>query len=1703
MNQLGQYTITAEIHESAETLLYQGYRNTDRAPVTVKLLKDENPTAKAVAKLRHEHAILTDIDLPGVVRPYTLAEHGNGWALVLEDAGGGPLHHVLRSRRLDLPTALRIASSVADTLAGLHQHRVIHKDIKPHNILVRWEPLATKLIDFGIATRLTREAQRAAHPGALEGSLAYMSPEQTGRTNRLLDHRTDLYSLGVTLYEMVTGVLPFQTTDPVDLIHCHIARHPPAPHEVAPHVPRAVSDLVMKLLAKAAEDRYQSARGLKADLDECLARLAATGSVAPFPLGQHDRGGELHIPQKLYGREEESARLAAAWGRASRGAAELVLISGYSGVGKSALVNDLSGPVVRSGGYFIVGKFDQLTRSTPYAAVAHAFRELVRRLLVEPADVLARFRQRLLRALGPSGQVLVDLIPELELVIGPQPAVPALAPVESQNRFHLLFQGLLRVFTAGEHPLALFLDDLQWADPASLDLFRLLLSEPSRQHLLVLGAYRDQEVDAAHPLRAVLRDLAQAGARVSEIHLAPLSLPDVGRLIAESLGCGEEQVAELAAIVQGKTAGNPFFLGQFLGSIHHESLLTFDAPRGVWVWDAERIQHAAGTDGIISFMAGKIQRLPPGAQRVLTLAACVGHEFDLRTLSLVCERPPAEAAAELGEALREGLVVPLTGEQRLLGAPAAPGADDDVPLVSTRGVRYRFLHDRVQQAAYALVEEGRRQEVHLSIGRRLLADSGGSPAEDDLFEVAGHLNRGAARIVDAAERIAVARLNLAAGRKAKAAIAYQAAATYLKAGLSLLDEASWASEYALAFALHVELAECVFMVGARDDAEALFDAAQGRAAGIVDQARIHHLRLLLHTMAGDHEEALRAGWRALELFGVSVPEGRDAWQAAAAAELAEVRANLAGRRPMELLDLGAITDPAERSALQILVDMTPAAFFASPGVFAFIIAKQINVTLRSGHSELSAYACTLYGLILSGSDQYEEAYEFARLGLALCERFPAVQVECKVLTGLASPLGSFREPLRATLPDAARALEASLQAGDLLYASYAAQHHFFNRMGAGDELGALRKEASEQLSLMQRLKNPTAAAIFQLAGQLVASLLGQTAARESLSGEGFDEAAFAATLDRPENAFVACWYYAAKLLLAVLYGDYEGAARLAAKAEEKAPGDAFYFTADVRFFASLARAMAGEGRGGEGAEALARDRQKLAAWAESCPETFLHKKLLVDAALARAAGDELAAMDLLDQAIEAARQSGFIHHQALASELAGKLHLARGRVRSAALHLSEAHGLYLRWGAAVKAQELRDAHPSLLLQTAGAPRGAGVVDVSALGAVTATTTGKDSEALDRATVIRAAQAISGEIVLEKVLERVMRIVIENAGAQRGLLILAREGRLMVEASITVDPDAMTVGPPIPVEARDDLALSVVHYVERTREPLVLGDAAREPRFACDPYVARARPRSLLCVAMAHQGKLSGLVYLENNAATDVFTPARIELASVLASQAAIAVENALLVARVQAATEELRRANEALEDQIALRTEELRQANEQLVRELGERRQAEAERAELQEEIIRTQRTRLSELSTPLIPITERIVVMPLIGTMDEARASQVLEAALSGAQSRGAAVVILDITGVKVVDTGVACSLMNTAAALRLLGTRVVLTGVRPDVARTLVELDMGLGSIVTKGTLQSGIHYALRLSGEATLFHSGAEGRGVVPPASPSRSR
>ncbi|HRI54803.1 MAG TPA: AAA family ATPase, partial [Pseudomonadota bacterium] len=698
------------------------------------------------------------------------------------------------------------------------------------------------LLDFGIATRLSQELQQAIRPDDLEGTLAYVSPEQTGRMNRRLDRRSDLYSFGVTLYELLTGVLPFVSTDPLELIHSHIARTPTAPHLRAPEVPPVVSELCMRLLAKDAEDRYQSAQGVQADLAEALARLQRTGRVDPFPLAKHDFTYELQIPQRLYGRESAVAALLAAYTRASQGAVELLLVSGYSGIGKSSLISEIHRGIAQRGGYYIAGKFDPLSRGVPYEPVARAFSELIRQLLGEPQSVLQRWRDRLLAAVGSSGRLLIDLIPELELVIGPQPPVAALAASESQNRFALTFQNFLRVIATAEHPLILFLDDLQWADSASLRLLQILLGDPQSSHLLLIGAYRDNEIDSRHRLPLALAEIKRSGATVETLSLVPLGLPEVLALLADALNTDPARVEPLARLALGKTQGNPFFLSQFLLELYRSELLFFDREQKSWRWDLAGIEAAGITDNVAELMAGKLGRLSAGTKRALMLAACIGSTFEIKTLARIAAQPVGSVADDLWAALQEGLVLPLDAAYRFLNQRESgiqPALAEGTG--SHLDVKYKFLHDRVRQAAYELATEAERQQIHLSIGRHLLGRGDGDGNSEQLFSLVMHLNLGSALIRDPAERLELVRYDLRAGMRAKAATAYHGAASYLSAGIALLGPAGWSTAYALCFDLHIELAECEYLNGSFERTEALFQTLLGQARSSLERARVSNL----------------------------------------------------------------------------------------------------------------------------------------------------------------------------------------------------------------------------------------------------------------------------------------------------------------------------------------------------------------------------------------------------------------------------------------------------------------------------------------------------------------------------------------------------------------------------------------------------------------------------------------------------------------------------------------------------------------------------------------------------------------------------------------------------------------------------------------------------------------------------------------------
>jgi predicted ATPase/signal transduction histidine kinase/tRNA A-37 threonylcarbamoyl transferase component Bud32 len=1526
------YRTGAAIHQGTKSIVCRAQRLSDGRAVVLKAPAAERPDRRRIAELRHEQAVLARLDIPGVARLVELVEDGRGRvALVLEDAGESSLKQHLDARGpLPLGELLDVAVALAETLGEIHRRGIVHKDVKPHNVVVDAASRRARFVDFSIASVLSREAPLTAGADRLEGTLAYIAPEQTGRMNRGVDHRTDFYSFGVTLYELLSGRLPFTQEVPIELVHAHIALVPRPLHELSPRVPPALSAIVAKLMAKNAEDRYQSAHGVLADLEVCRRGLRRDGVVGEVTPGHADRAEILQLPQRLYGREREIAALDAALSGASGGAAELLLVTGYAGVGKSALVNEVQRGLADGRGFLISGKFDQLDRSTPYEPIAHAFRDLARQLLTEPADVLDAWRHKLLAALGGIGQVLVDLIPEIGLVIGPQPAVPPLPPTEAQNRFTLAFQSFIRVFAA-DQPLVIFLDDLQWVDPASLRLIQLLVSDPESGRLLVIGAYRDSDVTAAHPLALALDELGRDGARISEIKLAPLTLADVERLIADALGCAPSTSGELARVVFDKTLGNPFFVGQLLRSLADDGVLAFDPGQGAWAWDLARVAAVEATDNVVDFMAAKIQRLAPETRRVIELAACVGHQFSLRELAILRGAGARETARELWEALREGLVVPLSQDYRFVLAEG----DDEAPSSPAFSVSYRFLHDRVQQAAYSLIAPERREAEHLFIGRLMLSRAGGEPRDEELFTVADHLNLGARLLVDPAERVAVARLDLRAGRRAKASTAYQAAAEYLRAGMALLEERAWDDDFDLAFALWLERAECEHLSGRFAEAEALFEALVQRARTRRQRLQVQTSRLILWITLGRFPEAIAAGAIGASELGVTIHETDEARRAALMVDLKEIEGLLAGRRAADLLAAPLMTDPEVRDLQKLLVHVNTAAWFVSPALFGHVAAKQVILSLRHGHTDMSALGYCFYGMLLAGPlGRYGAAYAFGSLALALNERFPNAELMAKIHVLFSAFMGFWREPLRAGLEHFKRAYHAGLETGDLVYVSYACDQTLIVRFAVGAELSATGEEIHKFLELMARTKNHVSIEIQTIMRQMIANLEGRTRDPRSLADDGFVEAGYVERLLAEGHRFPASYYYAVKAQLAYLHDEPEPALELTLESEKYVGSGGLFFSTDLVFFACLTLlALLGRepGEARPRYEALlAERRRRLDVWAVEAPMSFLHKKLLVDAEAARVAGDDAAASEAYERALDAAREHDFPHHEALAGELSARFHLAQGRARFARFTMSEAVLGYARWGAVAKVQRLRRLFPQLM-PAAGSDR----VDVNTStstrrrGAASGAATTSGGE-LDLTSLMKASTAIAGEIVKARLHRLLIQIMVENAGAERGALLLLRDHELVVEAETAVDARAPS-GEAVPLARAERVCEPIARYVLRAQEHLVLADACAGGRFQKHPYIQANKVRSVLAAPIKRHGRVTGILYLENNLVPNAFTPDRLHVLELLSAQAAISLENAELYAtldqRVRDRTEELRRSN----DDLSRTLDSLRVTQRQLV----------------------------------------------------------------------------------------------------------------------------------------------------------------------------
>jgi PAS domain S-box-containing protein len=1468
--ELSRYVLET-LRKDEKFILYRGRSQDDNSGILVLSPVAEYPAPESLKRLEQAYSFKEELDPAWAARPIAITRHWDRPVLVLEDPGGVPLDQLL-GKPLDIELSLRLAVSLSNAIGHLHQRSIVHKDIKPANILVNSDTGHCWLRGFGIASRLPRERQAPEPPEFVEGTLAYMAPEQTGRMNRSIDSRSDLYSLGVTLYEILTGSLPFTVSDPMEWVHCHIARQPIPPRERLKNVPAPVSAIIMKLLAKTAEERYQTAAGVESDLRSCLVEWETRRRIDEFPLGEHDTPGRLLIPEKLYGRTHEIDTLLASFERvAANGTPELVLVSGYSGIGKSSVVNELHKVLVLSRGLFASGKFDQYKRDIPYATLAQAFQNLIRQLLSKSEAELRNWRDAFHEGLGPNGQLIVDLVPELKLIIGEQPPVSDLSPQDTQGRFQLVFRRFIGIFARREHPLALFLDDLQWLDAATLDLLEDLLTQPDVQHLMLIGAYRDNEVNSLHPLMRKLEAIRQPGVIVQEVILAPLALADLGQLIADALRSEPDRISSLAELVHGKTGGNPFFAIQFLSALADEALLAFDHGDGRWSWDLCRIQTKGYTDNVVDLMVGKLNRLPIKTQKALQEFACLGNSAEIATLSIVHGTSEKEVQSDLWEAVRLEFVVRLDGS-------------------------YKFVHDRVQEAAYSLVPEELRAEAHLRLGRLLAAHTAPEKREEAIFEIVNQFNRGATLITSRNEREQLAELNLIAGKRAKASTAFSSALIYLTAGAALLANDTWERQHELTFQLELLRAECEFLTGQSTAAEQRLAMLASRATNTIELAKVTCLRVDLYTTLDRTDRVVAVSLDYLRHLGVewsphpTKEEGQREYE--------RIWSQIGNRAIEELIDLPLMSNPASLGTLDVLTKFLGPVAYTDANLVSLTACRAINLSLEQGNGDSSCVAYVWLGRIAGPHfGDYQAGFRFGQLGYELAGKRGFERFKAPTYLWFAQFVVPWTKHVRTCRELMRWAFEAATKVGDITIQSYCFDNLNTNFLAAGDPLVEAQRQAENGLEFVERTRYGFGIDIISGQLGLIRTLRGLTHKFGYFDDGELSEIQlerhFAA---EPAATQPACWYWIRKLQAYFFAGDYEAALDAAAKAQRLLwTSPATFETAEYHFYSALSHAALCNSRSPDQQRftALAAHQRQLETWASNCPENFGNRAALVGAEIARIEERELDAERLYEQAIRWSHANDFVHNEAIARELAARFYAARGFDTIADAYLRKARYCYLRWGAAGKVRQLDELYPQLR-------------EEEPVPGPTSTI-GTPVEHLDLATVIKVSQAVSGEIVLEKLINTLMRAAIEQAGAERGLLILLRGVEQWIKAEATTTGETIIVRLQETSVAGAAVAESIINYVIRTQETVILDEASAENSFSADPYIRRRHARSILCIPLINQAKLIGLLYLENSLTPHVFTPTRITVLKLLASQAAISLENTRLYRDLEEREAKIRR----------------------------------------------------------------------------------------------------------------------------------------------------------------------------------------------------
>ncbi len=1509
------YRLIEELYNGSRTLVYRALREIDSSSVIIKLLKNSYPSFSELVEFRNQYTIAKNLNYPEIIQTYSLEPYENGYALIMEDFGGISLQDYfagIRKQNINfLQEFLQIAIALCNCLEILYKERIIHKDIKPSNILINPATKQVKLIDFSIASLLPRESQTLINPNVLEGTLAYISPEQTGRMNRLIDYRTDFYSLGVTFYELLTGELPFKSNDAMELVHCHIAKQPNVIKNQA--IPQVISDTIAKLMAKNAEDRYQSTLGLKSDLENCLTQLQETGKIENFLIGRRDVCDRFIIPEKLYGRENEVQMLLEAFDRVADGATEMMLVAGFSGIGKTAVVNEVHKPIVKQRGYFIKGKFDQFNRNIPFSAFVQAFRNLIGQLLTESDEQIQQWRGKITQALGDNAQIIIEVIPELELIIGKQSPVPKVSGIAVQNRFNLLLRKFIELFLNKEHPLVIFLDDLQWIDSASLKLMESLMSEANYRYLLLIGAYRDNEVSRAHPLMLTLDEIQKNGATINTIILQSLNQLKLNQLIADTLNCKENLALPLSQLIYQKTQGNPFFATQFIKALHQEGLIYFNYEQGYWQCDITKINQRSLTTDVVEFMALQLQKLPKSTQNILQLAACIGNQFDLETLAIVSKQSKIETAAGLWSALQNGLILPQSEVYKFfVGSENQPVSQENTEIVV-----YKFLHDRIQQAAYSLIPETQKQATHYHIGKLLLKNLSTAELEDRIFDVVNQINIGKFLLSDETEKKQLAELNLSAGQKAKASTAYEAAKIYLQVGINLLTKNAKTAAYGLAFNLHFNLAEAALMSGdfqlLEDTVSILLEFANSN----IDRAKIYVLKVDWYSLQGRFAESIQAGLSGLESLGITFD--RSTLKQLAQQEFTVVEDSLKNRSLATLLDLPAATNLEVRVAIELLIILQPPAYIVSDfHLYSFATFRAVRLSIEQGNTAESIKAYASYGFLIGLiHGQYQRGLEFAELALQLSYKLNSKFQQSRACFIFSCGIQVWAKPIQGAAQRNYQGFLAGLESGEIIHAGYNLYGNILNRLFQGENLADIAMDIDKYWLIGEKLKHDFLLSILSACRFFVNQLL-QSLDEQQLTLVTTEQAWVERSQALKSHTALGT-YYILQMHRACLIDSFKPDIHYVMEADKFLNACAGFTTSSGYYYYSCLilcdRYLSlPQPERNDVLQQIESNQAKLKIWSESCSQNFLHKYLLVEAERSRIVGKYLQAQELYDNAIAEAQANGYIQEEAIANELAAKFYLNWGKEKAAQGYMQEAYYCYARWGAKAKTDNLEKCYPQLLKPILQQQRFNlnPVENIGTIGQISTIHSTSISDVLNFASILKAAQTISSTIELEQLLASLTQIIIENSGANKCALILPeQQGNWQVKAVTLINHqgsyqgDLETTLNRQTIDTYQEIPTTIINYVKNTQQTIVIDDCITDIPGIIGEYMHRIQPKSVLCTPIIHQGHLVGILYLENQLTSGVFNSDRLQIIQMLAAQAAISLENARLYRESQEKAQQL------------------------------------------------------------------------------------------------------------------------------------------------------------------------------------------------------